>query len=98
MVNLFPQYLFRIIGASLGASLHLFVVATVILAGGEGPIFTLVYIDFPIVFLWNNFIGPVGFGGAFALTCYFGGTLMYALAGWVIGWPGDGLRWMFQKR
>jgi len=99
MANFFQQYLFRIIGASLGAFLHLFVVATVVLAGGEGPAFTLLYMDFPIVYLWKFFIGPAGVGGGPLLfLCFLGGTLMYASAGWVIGWPGDWLRRMFQKR
>jgi len=95
MTNFPQQYLFRIVGASLGAFLHLFVFAIAALAGGEGPTFALLYIDFPIVFLWNNFIGPVGGGGsAFFLTWIFGGTLMYALAGWVIGGLGD---WLVRK-
>jgi len=93
------KYIFRLIGATLGACLHLFVVAIVVLEGGEGPGFTLLYMDIPLVMLWEFFIGPAGGGGeALLLTCFLGGTLMYALAGWVIGWPGDWLRRMFQKR
>jgi hypothetical protein len=95
MANFSRQYLFRIIGASLGAFLHLFVVATVVFAGGEGPAFTLLYMDFPIVYLWQSFIGPAGVGGGPLLfLCFLGGTLMYALVGWVVGGLGD---WLVRK-
>ena len=95
MANFSRQYLFRIIGASLGAFLHLFVVATVVFAGGEGPAFTLLYMDFPIVYLWQFFIGPAGAGGGPLLfLCFLGGTLMHTFSGWVIGGLGD---WLLRK-
>ena len=92
------QYVFRIVGASLGAFLHLFVLAILAFAGGEGATFALLYIDFPIVYLLDNFIGPAGVGGgALIFLCFLGGTLMYALAGWVIGGLGDLLVRKFNK-
>ena len=84
------KYIFRIIGSTLGACLHLLVVAIVVLEGGEGPGFALLYIDIPLVYLWQFFIGQGE--SIFGPTLYFLGTLMYALLGWAIGWPGDWLR------
>lgn len=96
MANFFQQYLFRIVGASFGAFLHLFIFAIAAFAGGEGSTFALLYMDIPLVMLWEFFIGPAGVGGgALLLTCFFGGTLMYALAGWVIGGLGE---WLGRKK
>ena len=93
------KYIFRIIGASLAGGLHLLLLTIVGLTGGKGAIFLLGYIDFPIVYLWQVLIGPVGTtGGGFLLfLCFLIGTLMYALAGWLIGWIGDWLRQSSQK-
>ncbi len=86
MTNFWREYKSRIVGGSLGALLHLFIVALVEFVGGEGLGFILLLIDFPIVLLWNFVIGPVGLGGsAFVLTCYFGGTFIYALVGCFAG-------------
>lgn len=82
----------------MGAFLHLFVFAVVVLKGGEGAAFALLYMDFPLVFLWNNFFGPAGIGGGPLLfLSFFGGTLMYALVGWLIGGLGDWLVRKFKK-
>ena len=87
------KYIFRIMGACILGGLHLFVFAIVVLEGGEGPGFTLLYMDIPLVKLWEFFIGSAGRGGKSLLfTCFLGGTLMYALAGWLIGWIGDRFR------
>ena len=89
------KYIFRIIGALCVGGLHLLIVAIVVLEGGEGPGFTLLYMDLPIVYLWQFFNGKGG--SIFGLTFYFLGTLMYALLGWLIGWMGDWLRQSSQE-
>jgi hypothetical protein len=92
------KYIFRIIGASLGGGLHLFVLATGVFGGGEGPTFVLMYMDFPIVYLWSIFIGSARVDdGSLLFLWFIGGTLMYALFGWLIGWMGDWLRQLSQE-
>ena len=81
------KYIFRIIGGTLGALFHLFVIAKAVLEGGEGAMWAVIFMDFPIVYLWQFFIGP--WEKLFGPTLYFLGTLMYALLGWLIGWIGD---------
>ncbi len=84
------KYIFRIIGASVGGGLHLLILARAVLEGGEGPGFILLYMDFPILYLWSSFIGP--WENIFGPTLYILGTLMYAFLGWLIGWIGDWVR------
>lgn len=90
------KYIFRIIGAVLLGGLHLLLLARAVFGGGEGPAFGMMLMDFPIVYFWDNFIGRVG-SGTGLLIFLFGGTLMYALAGWLIGWIGDWLRQSSQE-
>ncbi len=91
------KYIFRIVGASLCGGLHLLVLARSLFGGGEGPAFVVMLMNFPIVYLLDNFIGRVR-GGTELLIFLLAGTLMYVLVGWVIGWLGDWVRQSFQER
>ncbi|MDH5564706.1 MAG: hypothetical protein OEY91_13930 [Nitrospirota bacterium] len=85
------KYICRIIGALCVGGLHLFLLL-------KGGIFLMLYLDFPITNLWQFFIGPVVAGGRpLIFLCFLGGTLMYAILGWLIGWMGDWLRQSSQE-
>lgn len=85
MMDFFKTYKFRIIGATLGILIHLGLIGIVL--GGEGQILLiLVFMDFPITLVWTLFFGVVGTGGTPVVWTYFiGGTLMYAVVGWLVG-------------
>jgi hypothetical protein len=85
MITFWEKYKIRIMGAILGALFHLALIGIVV--GGEGQIFLiLVFMDFPITLIWSLLFGVVGTGGTpMVITYFIGGTLMYAILGWLAG-------------
>ena len=102
MKTLWPKYKVPIILASIGALFHLiFVVYPLVASGysGEGIAMWLLIVDFPLWWLENaarKFWGVLGLSKTMHILYYsIFGTLMYILAGWVVGWLWD--HFLFRK-
>lgn len=108
MTKLLPEYKRSTVYALIGMAFHFVVVVVpLLLSGGTGKFayahgHLLLFLDFPLTLLEVNIRTIEHFvvtsTRGYILYYSFGGTLLYALGGWVIGyWTEAFLRWRLRK-
>lgn len=99
MKSVWPKYKTPIILATIGALFHIIFVAYPIVASGfngEGIGLWVALTDLPLVVIEKTL--DFHFSHTIDILYYsIGGTLMYALTGWAIGWVWDYLGRLPQK-